>query len=159
DDDVAGHRRLAAPAPDPALDHRDDRRRMIFDGPDEAPQWIVPPQRVAMPGGQFADTVAGRPDLDARPGPQDDGAHPIPDEIFERLHDVVGQGRTERVALFEMVEADRADQALDFRFDERHGTLPPAALNLDSAAGARQRDTGAQAPSKNRLNAEEWFQA
>src|SRR5208337_574388 len=103
-----------------------------FDRPDQALQRIVPTERVTMPFRQFLDVVSGRPDLDPGPRPQDHGAHALLDEGLQRLDDLVDQRGRERVALLEMVEADRADMALDPRFDERHG-VPPTDLPQSDA--------------------------
>ena len=125
DDDVAGHRRLAGAAPDAALDHGDDRSRMVLDRPDQPAQGIVPSERIAPPLGQFVDVVSGGPDLDARARPEDHGAHALIHECVQRFDDVLDQRRRKRVALLKIVEADRTDEAFDFGLDERHGPRPP----------------------------------
>ena len=73
DQDVAGHRHLAAAAPDAPLDQRDDRRRKLLQGAHQHPQRVAPAERIAAAVGQLANVVAGTPDFAARRCTQHDG--------------------------------------------------------------------------------------
>src|SRR5215212_7173600 len=74
-DDVARENCFGGAAPNPALDHRDDRPREGLDLAHELAQWIVPAERIAMALGQLVDIVTGGKHLHARLSAEDHNPH------------------------------------------------------------------------------------
>jgi hypothetical protein len=124
DQEVAGHRQLARPAPHAALDQRDHRRRKRLHRAHQNAQRIVPTERIAPHVRQLRHIVPRRPDLATLRRPNDQRPDLIRLERLQPGEDLIDQPPAQRVPLLRMIDDENADLVVALALD-LHGDCSP----------------------------------